>query len=655
MTYKLTKYKNGSTALVAALRKGILEALKPPTHLSLSEWANTYAHLSAETSADAGKFRSFKYQDGIMDAVTDPSVTQITVMKSARVGYTKILDHIVGYHIAHDPSPILVVQPTVADAEDYSRTEIAPMLRDTPCLAAIVGDLKAKDSDQRVAKRMFSNGSSISFIGANSAAGFRRITARVVAFDEVDGYPVGGADDEGDQIALGIKRTETFWNRKIILGSTPTLKGSSRIEKSFLESDQRRYHVPCPQCGHMQVLKWENIRWDKDVDEAGKTTKHYPETAYFVCEDAGCIIQEHDKPKMIDNGEWIAEAPFTGHAGFHIWAAYSLFPNAAWRFLVEEFLRVKHDPTQLQTFCNLVWGQTWEEQGETVSAGNLQARVENHDGDTIPESVKVLTAGVDTQDDRLEVKIVGWGAKEEAWVVATEVLLGDPSQPHVWAQLDAVLTDRYHSADGRTLRIRATCVDSGGHHAAMVYSFCKTRKKQNVYAIKGAAGPKTIWPKRASKGGNKGADTVYIVGVDTAKEAIYSRLRIREPGPGYIHFGADCDDEYFLQLTAEKVVTRYRAGRPFRIWVPIRARNEALDLFVYGLAALKSLGTRLDRLEGMPSETPEPKPIPAPIADEIKPLASLNAPQEVKPSPRYRPQQQQKGFLGGSNRGWLHK
>lgn len=212
-------YERGSARFIERAQRAIAEALKPPPKLTLSQWANRYAHLSPETSADAGKFRAFGYQNGIMDSITDPSVKQVTVIKSARVGYTKILDHVVGYFIHQDPSPLLLVQPRVEDAEDYSRTEIAPMLRDTPVLAEIAGDLKAKDSNQRILKRVFRNGASVAFIGANSPGGFRRITARVAAFDEIDGYPTGGAGDEGDQIALGIKRTESFWNREHILAA----------------------------------------------------------------------------------------------------------------------------------------------------------------------------------------------------------------------------------------------------------------------------------------------------------------------------------------------------------------------------------------------------------------------------------------------------
>lgn len=592
-------YGNGSARFIERLNRGLVEALKPPPRLRLSEWADRYAHLSAETSADAGKFRAFAYQNGIMDAVTDPSVKQVTVIKSARVGYTKILDHIVGYYLHQDPSPVLIVQPRVEDAEDYSRTEIAPMIRDTPVLAEIAGDLKAKDSNQRILKRMFRNGASIAFIGANSPGGFRRISARIALFDEIDGYPVTGAGNEGDQIALGIKRTESFWNRKIVLGSTPTVKGISRIEKAWSQSDQRRYHVPCPHCGEAQVLRWANLSWNKDKNEKGETIRHHPDTAHFVCEHNGCIIEEHDKPGMIDAGQWVAEQPFAGHAGFHIWAAYSLFENAAWRFLVEEFLRVRSDPSLLQTFVNLVLGETWEEQGETVAANSLIGRAEAYNSETLPEGVLALSSGVDTQDDRLEVQIVGWGAKEESWPCLYEVIHGDPAQPKVWQELDELLLATYRTEDGRALRVRATCIDSGGHHAERVYAFARARRNRRVFATKGAGGARPVWPKRASKGGVKGAEQVFIVGVDTAKDAIYARLRIKAPGPGHIHFPADeaFDENYFDQLTSEQVVTRYREGRPYRVWVLQKGkRNEALDTMVLALAALKSLPFRLDRL-----------------------------------------------------------
>jgi phage terminase large subunit GpA-like protein len=596
-------------------------ALRPPPRLSLSGWAERYAYLSPETSAEPGKFHAFPYQIGIMDAVTDPAVERITVMKSARIGYTKLLDHVLGYFIHHDPAPVLIVQPRVEDAEDYSRTEIAPMLRDTPVLEAIAGDLKAKDSDQRILKRMFKNGSSVSFVGANSPAGFRRITARVVCFDEVDGYPPEGAGEEGDQITLGIKRSETFWNRKIILGSTPTVTEVSRIAKSYADSDQRNYHVPCPHCGTFQTLKWANLTWDKKLDENGNTLEHRPETAHFICEACQERIEERHKPAMIAAGQWIAEKPFKGHAGFAIWAAYSLWPNASWANLAREFLRVRRDRMLLRTFTNVVLGETWNEDYQIVDGHQLRLRGENYSPDSLPDTIRVLVAGVDTHPDRFEVLVLGFGAAEESWVVDFQVPYGDPGQQAAWVALDQLFLRSYKTDSGRTLRISAACIDSGGHHAQQVVNFCGSRRARRVYAIKGMSGSskQPIWPLHASR--TRTNQQVFMLNVDKAKQLIYSRLRIDKPGPGYMHFpaGDPCGEDFFEQLTSERVITKYRMGMAYHVWeLPPNKSNEVLDCCVYAIAARESMPwLRFDTMVAaprppLPGEQPIVSPFPQP-------------------------------------------
>lgn len=574
--------------------------VKPPEPLSLSEWANKHAVLSKETSAQTGRFRSFAYQDGIMDAVTDPLVTQVSVMKSARVGYTKILDHVIGYYLVHDPSPILVVQPRVEDAEDYSKTEISPMLRDTPVLAEISGDPKAKSSNQTILKKQFLNGSNLTLVGANSPGGFRRITCRIIAFDEVDGYPIAGAGVDGDQIALGTKRSETFWNRKIILGSTPTVKGISRIEKAYAESDQRKYYVPCPHCGEFQTLEWGGpttpygIKWDKDSDGNG-----LPDTAYYVCRHNGCVIHHNDKAGMVKAGRWQATMPFKGHAGFHIWAGYSLFPNAAWKYLVAEWLRVKDDPLMRQTFINLVLGEPYEDRGEkALSEKSLAERCEVYSAE-VPDGVAVVTAGIDTQDGRLEIEVVGWGRNEESWSIAYDVIEGDLETDEPWRRLDAYLKQTWRRADGRGFTIMAACHDSGGHHTQKVYEFSKERIGRRIWAIKGesARGGKRspIWPTKRPSSRSKSQFKPIILGVNAAKDAIRSRLHMEQPAAGipsagYMHYPVERDLHYFSQLLAERSVVKTAGGQRYRVWelLPGRA-NEALDCRVYSYAALKGL------------------------------------------------------------------
>ncbi len=574
--------------------------VRPPEPLSLSEWANKYAVLSKETSAQTGRFRSFAYQDGMMDAITDPAVTQVSVMKSARVGYTKILDHVVGYYLAHDPSPILIVQPRVEDAEDYSKNEIAPMLRDTPVLAEICGDPKAKDSNQTILKKTFANGANLTLVGANSPGGFRRITCRIILFDEVDGYPSGGAGVEGDQIALGIKRSETFWNRKIALGSTPTVKGTSRIEKAYEESDQRRYYVPCPHCGEFQVLEWGGpetpygIKWDKDENGEG-----IPESAYYVCRHNGCVIHHNEKSGMVKRGEWRATKPFKGHAGFHIWAGYSLFPNAAWKYLVAEWLRVKNDPLMRQTFINLVLGEPYEDRGEkALSEKRLLERCEVYTAE-VPDGVAVLTAGIDTQDGRFEIEVTGWGRNEESWSIAFDVIEGDLETNEPWQRLDAYLKQVWRRADGRGFTIMAACMDSGGHHTQKVYEFAKERLGRRIWAIKGesARGGKRspVWPTKKPTSKSKASFKPIIIGVNAAKDTIRGRLHIDPPAPGepaasYMHFPADRDLNYFSQLLAERSVLKVSGGQRYRVWEQLPGRaNEALDCRVYSYAALCGL------------------------------------------------------------------
>lgn len=583
-------------------------ALTPRERLDLDTWAEQNAILSAENSAEPGKWKSKPYQRGMMNAITDPAVEMISVIKSARVGYTKILDHAIGYFIDQDPAPMLMVQPTVEDAEDYSKSQVKPMLEDTPCLRG-----KIKDDTETIVKKEFTGGS-LRMIGANSPRGFRRITVRLVMFDEVDGYPVQGAGTEGDQIKLGIKRTDTFWNRKIILGSTPTVKGASRIEASYDKSDQRKYHVPCPFCKEKQVLKFGGpfeaygLKWPKDE----------PHNAYYECEHCHEAIEEKHKEWMLENGEWIADKPFAGHAGFHIWAAYSTFPNAAWGKIVQEFLEAKGDPLLLQVFINTVLGESWEHMGsDTTPKHELMARRELYDAE-VPEGVVLLTAGVDVQDNRLEFEITGWGKNEESWMIRYGIIDGDPAQPAVWRKLDAELVKQRKYADGRKIRVAATCIDSGGHHTQKAYQFCRERAGRNIYAIKGRSERKgerhPVWPRTPSR---KGSNTWYLLGGNASRDVVYSRLALEEPGAGYCHFPDWVTEEYFEQLTAETLVVEQTSGVRYTTWKTKRnTRNEAADCRVYSygaLCALQSLGVNINA-----------------FADKLKALQQQKALQEPK-------------------------
>lgn len=582
------------------LKNEIMRLWAPPKRLSLSEWADTYAVLSAESSAEMGRWKTLPYQKGIMDAFTDPTVERITCMKSARVGWTKCLNHAIGYFAHQDPCPIMLVQPTVEDAEGYSKEEIAPMIRDTPVLRNLFSEVKAKDGSNTILSKQFPGGT-LGLVGANSARGFRRVSRRVVLFDETDGYPASTA--EGDQIKLGIRRSEYFWNRKIADGSTPTTKGFSRIEREFLKTNQRRFFVPCPDCGHMQYLRWEQMKWEDDD----------PSTARYQCESCEVLIPHGKKRWMVERGEWRATAVSRSskHIGFHIWAAYSYSPNASWENLVEEFIECRDNPEALKTFVNTVLGLPYEDDyASKVSADGLLGRKEPY-SDELDDGVLLLTAGVDVQGgggatgERIAVSIWGWGAGEEAWLVHHTEIHGDPTGSEVWDQLTKLLNSTWRRVDGVEIGVEQTCVDSGGHATAEVYRYCRENRARNIVAIKGSSRPAQPAVGKGSvvdfnyKGRSikKGA-MVYLLGTDTIKTTLFGRLKgVSNPGAGCIHFGAQADMEYFEQLTAEKqILKRGSNGFPVRAWVKQpNARNEALDCAVYAYAALQLLYRRFSQ------------------------------------------------------------
>lgn len=650
---------------ISAIELAARNAFRPPPRQTLTQWADTNAYLSAESTAEPGRWRTLPYQKGIMDAFTCPRTEQVSVMKSARVGWSKIINNVVGYHMHNDACPIMVVQPTIEDAKGYSKEEIAPMLRDTPALRGLVQEARAKDSDNSILHKKFPGGV-LSVVGANSPRGFRRVSRRIVLFDEVDGYP-SSAGAEGDQIKLGIKRTEYYWNRKIGAGSTPTTAGISRIERLFLQSDQRRYFVPCPHCGEKQFLKWGG----KEHKFGIKWPDGEPEKAYYVCEHNGCIIEHTEKRWMVERGEWIATNPAgaAGHAGFHIWAAYSYSPNATWGHLAKEFLECKNDPEQLKTFVNTTLGEVWEEEySAKIGAEGLAARAEPYDLLTVPEGGLVLTAAVDVQDNRLEFLVKAWGRDEENWVINYGKIFGDPAQQDVWDQLDSVLLMQYRHATGPALRVFAAMIDTGGHYTHETYAYVRKWRKSKrpfVLAIKGAsrAGKvalgKPTWQDVNHKGQTiKKGVALWPLGVDTIKSTVYGRLKLSEPsGAGVYHWPIGLPQEYFDQLTAEKCITKYRNGYPVKVWVKRSGdRNESFDMEVYAYAALLFLYTRYARATFWPQlekelakkqtapQNADQPPTPAPPEVEAQPEAKGTG---RRRTPKRGPMRPRNGRTGG--------
>lgn len=569
-----------------------METFRPRKKLTGSEWADEYAYLSPESSSEVGKWTCFPYQREPLDAMTDMRTERVIFQKSARIGYTKMCDITMGYFIHQDPCNIVMYPPTEQDAEDYSKDDIAPMIRDTPVLTLLVSEEKSRSAANTLRKKMFPGGQLV-LAGANSPTGFRRITMRVAMFDEVDGYPPT-AGKEGDQIYLGIRRTETYWNRKIIIGSTPTVQGDSKVEKHFLDTDQRHYFVPCPFCGHMQVLRWQQIKW-----EAGQ-----PETAKYECEECALLIEHCMKAWMMERGEWRPTAEGKPrYRGYHIWAGYSYHPNSTWADLAAEFEEVKDNPEQLKTFVNTVLGETWKDKGEAPEWEILYERREEYERDVVPMSGVVLTAFADVQKDRIEVEIVAWGKNHESWSIDYRTFPGDTAtlESSCWKDLKRLLSEQWRHAGGGNLMLEKLGIDSG-YNTQTVYAWARKQDHARVICTKGAETapaiinqPRAVEVRESGKRISRGV-RVWSIGTNIAKSELYGWLRQhRDPAAennphGWCHFPEYYDSEYFKQLTAEQTVAKVVKGYRRYYWEKTRERNEALDCRVGNRAMAQLIG-----------------------------------------------------------------
>ena len=605
--------------------RAIFSIIKPRPRLTVSEWADQERKLSPEASSEPGQWHTDRaeYLRGIMDAISDPRVHTIVVMSSAQTGKTEALLNSIGYYIAHDPSSILLVEPTLDMAEALSKDRLAAMLRDTPALQGKVRDARAKDSGNTLMHKQFAGGH-VTLCGANSPASLASRPIRIVLCDEVDKYDAS-AGSSGDPVELAAKRSTTFWNAKLVLVSTPGLKGLSRIESAFEGSDMRFFEALCPQCGEYQVLCWKNVIWDKDLNAHGKAVRHHPHTAHYVCAHCGSIWDDVARWAAVRRGRWRATRPFEGVAGFRLNEIYSSWVTL--EKMARRWVAAQGNMGRLQEFINESLGESWELPFEAKVAGHeLLGRRENYTPQTLPDEILVLAVGVDQQGDRLELTVWGFGLAEQSWAIEHVVLRGDVAGQQLWVTLDELLLGSYRTVSGRELRISAACLDSNGPHEQQVISFCSTRMARRIFAIKGVGRPRKLWPSKTSRS-RTSRMPIFLLGVDTGKSAIYSRLReIDKAGPGYIHFPATpaFDEEYFKQLTSEKVVTRYsKAGVPYRVWEKLPdARNESLDCAVYALAAYLSLGRHREMMVAspapiLPGQPPPPRsPFPRRPAEE---------------------------------------
>ncbi|MBP6708217.1 MAG: phage terminase large subunit family protein [Candidatus Accumulibacter sp.] len=578
------------------------EGLRPDPRLTVSEWAERYRMLSTKESAEPGRWRNARtpYLREIMDCLSPASpVERVVLMKGAQVGGTELGLNWVGYAIHHAPGPMMIVWPTTEMAQRNSKHRIDPLIEESPVLKDIIAPPRSRDSGNTVLMKEFRGGVLV-MTGANSAVGLRSMPVRYLFLDEVDAYPLD-VDGEGDAIHLAEARTRTFARRKILLVSTPTIAGASIIEREYEASDQRRYFVPCPHCGHRQWLRFERLRWERGQ----------PETAAYLCESCEAAIAEHHKSRMLELGEWMAQGIGTS-AGFHLSSLYS--PWRKWREIAASWEKAAMSESRsvatIKAFKNSELGDAWVEEGEAPDWQRLLERREDYSLGSVPAGGLLLTAGADVQKDRIEVSIWAFGRGKESWLVEHRVLMGDTARDAVWKHLGELVAETWTHASGARLPLARLALDTG-FATQEAYTFVRLARDPRVMAVKGSAkGAALVGTPTAvdaTTGGKKlrRGIKLFTVAVGIAKLEFYNSLRkvpevaedgvtIRYP-TGFVHL-PKVDAEYLQQLCAEQLITRRdRNGYSVREWQKMRERNEALDCYVYARAAASAAG--LDRFE----------------------------------------------------------
>jgi phage terminase large subunit GpA-like protein len=622
---------------IAAIRRNALRALIPPPRLLLSQWIEANIVLPAGISAMPGKVRLFPYQRSIADSISDPSVERITLVKPVRIGFSSLLTAAIGSFVANDPSPILLLLPTESDARDVMVTEIEPVFQATPALRGLLrNDAEDAEHNTLLSKRF--PGGSLKVVAARAPRNLRRHTARILLCDEVDAME---ASSEGAVLRLAERRTLSFSNRKIVVGSTPLFLEGSPVLRAYAASDQRIFEAPCPECGAFNEILWHQIEWEPDR----------PETAAYRCPNCKILIHERYKAAMVAAGEWRVTRPeVVGHHGYRINALVSVLANASWAKLAEEFIAVKDDPAELQTFVNTILAEGWQESGEQIDDEALIRRAEPFDLNHIPPECLAITCGCDVQDDRVEVSICGWTRQHECLVLGHSVIFGAFTDADTWKELDdLLLRSKWQHSGGGLLRVDAAVVDAGdGDHFDTVVNFCTPRLRRRIFAGKGMSGAR---PGFAFTKDKRHGNRLALIGVDTLKTAIYDRLQ----RGATIRFSDSLEPVYFEQLASERRVIRYVKGRPLRRFERIgRKAAESLDCLVYSYAARQALSINFDQREDQLNQISPP--VPPPNVDDENPPES--GPAARPPQHRDRdPNEYHSAFLESrqpQRAGWIH-
>lgn len=581
---------------IEAVATRALRALIPPPRLRLSEWIEGHIQLPEGVSAQPGPVRLWPFQVEIADAIGDPHIERVTLVKPVRVGFTTLLTSAVASFVANEPAPILCLLPAEADCRDYVVSDVEPIFAASKAVADALADDREEGERNTLMSRRFPGGS-LKIVAAKAPRNLRRHNARVLFIDEADGME---ATAEGSPILLAERRTLSFPDRKIVMGSTPVHEDTSHVLRAYAQSDARVFEVPCPSCGAFAEIVWASIVWDEGQ----------PETARYVCPHCAAEVEERRKAAMVAAGRWRATRPeVTGHAGFKLNALVSLHANASWAKLAAEFVTAKDDPTTLQTFVNTILGEGWRGEGDELAEDDLAARGESFGLGAVPAEVLALTVGCDVQHDRLELTFTGWAEDGTALVLGHRVIWGAWDAAETWEELDELLRARFPHALGGRIGIDAAAIDAGdGTTMHAVTGFCTPRTRRKVLAIKGASGNRPIIERAGSK--TKTGARLWIVGVDTGKAQVFNRLS----RGASIRLSADLPRVWHEQVASERVVLRYRRGQPVRSFERIPGRRaEALDCLVYAFAARAILSPDWEARRAELGQLAPPPARPAPV------------------------------------------
>lgn len=603
--------RRGAARLNKAMRK-VLAGMTPPDDLTVTQWAEAKRRLSAESAAEPGPWRTERtpYLREPMDAFTDPKVRHIVMVAASQVGKSEFLNNCIGYIIDEDPGSILFIHPTTIDAQEYSKLRIAPMLRDSPALRQKIAAPKSRDSHNTILQKAYPGGI-LTMCGSTEAHALASKPIRYVFGDERDRWATS-AGNEGDPWDLAMARQTTFYNAKAVEVSTTTIKNASAIEAAYYTGTMERWNSKCPHCGEYHEIRWSDIRFEYDEIIVSHKKTYKVKKVYYTCPGCGCISTEAEMKRA--PAKWIAENPEAyGQGTRSFWLNAFVSQWASWESIVLKYLNALGSTKKMQVVFNTCFGEPWEDRGDIEDEDSLLARREDYGKDKngepveLPPGVLVLTAGVDTQDDRMEYEIVGHGFFGETWGIEKGIVMGRPDDDTTWNKLDEVVFDRVmRFENGVGLRVSMSFVDEGGHFTQSVRAQCNARISKKVFCIKGMPGqdkPYISPPKKQKIFVNQiavGTCWQYQLGVDSGKEIIMDNLRVQTPGQKYCHFPKrdDYGSAYFAGLLSETKVYDPNKKQPWS-WkkIPGHERNEPLDCRNYALAAFKALPKNLDEID----------------------------------------------------------